>query len=112
MQKQPKGPATKRPLSRMKLWTIILVVVLIALGNPVSLAVGQTESRILKRQTARAIRNAGFWCDRMTDARIDKVKSLSGTTIVKVTCDDKINFAQYMLTMSPANKITKVEIWK
>lgn len=112
MQKQPKGLATKWPLSRMKLWTIILAVVLIALGNPVSLAVAQTESRILKRQTARAIRNAGFWCDRMTDARIDKVKSLSGTTIVKVTCDDKINFAQYMLTMSPANKITKVEIWK
>jgi hypothetical protein len=112
MQPRAKRLATKRPLSRVKLWTIILTVFLIALGNPVNLAVAQTESRMLQRQTARAIRHAGYWCDRVTDARIDKVKSLSGTTIVKVTCDDKINFAQYMLTISPANKIAKVEVWK
>lgn len=96
----------------MKLWAVVLAVFLIDLGNPINLAVAQTESRMLKRQTARAIRNAGFWCDRVTDARIDKVKSLSNRTIVKVTCDDKTKFAQYMLTMSPTNKITKVEIWK
>ncbi|HMF66699.1 MAG TPA: hypothetical protein VK602_03720 [Phyllobacterium sp.] len=71
------------------------------------------ESRMLQRQTARAIRNAGFWCDRITDARIDKVRSADGPTIVRVTCDDKTTFAQYSLTMNAGNnKITKIQPWK
>ncbi|CAN7635328.1 hypothetical protein LJR231_004859 [Phyllobacterium sp. LjRoot231] len=71
------------------------------------------QSRMLQRQTARAIRNAGFWCDKITDARIDKARSAGGPTIVRVTCDDKTTFAQYRLTMNADNsKIAKIEPWK
>ncbi|MDR6634844.1 hypothetical protein J2X72_003656 [Phyllobacterium sp. 1468] len=71
------------------------------------------QSRMLQRQTARAIRNAGFWCDKITDARIDKVRSAGGPTIVQVTCDDQTTFAQYSLTMNATNsKVTKIERWK
>lgn len=93
-------------------WTIILIAFLMVPSVSVNIAVAQTESRMLKRQTARVIRNAGFWCDKITDARIDRVKSASGATIVKVTCDDKTKFAQYMLTMSSDNRIMKIEDWK
>lgn len=89
----------------------ILSVCLVILCFSADVASAQTESRMLKRQTARVIRNAGFWCDRITDARIDKTRSADGPTVVKVTCDDKTNFAQYKLTMTADNKITKVENW-
>ena len=90
----------------------ILPVCLIIICASADVAWAQTESRMLKRQTARVIRNAGFWCDKITDARIDKARSADGPTVIKVTCDDKTNFAQYKLTMTAGNKITKVEAWK
>lgn len=69
------------------------------------------QVRILERQTARAIRAAGFWCNKISDARIDHVLSAAGPTIVLVTCDDKTRFAQYKLTMTPDDKISKIEVW-
>jgi hypothetical protein len=91
-----------------------ILMTLLILVSASELAAGQTlESRMLQRQTARAIRNAGFWCDRITDARIDKARSAGGPTIVQVTCDDKTTFAQYSLTMDAANsKIAKIEPWR
>lgn len=68
--------------------------------------------RLLERNTASAIRDAGFWCDKITNARIDRARSAVGPTIVQITCDDKITFAQYKLTMTAENKISKIEIWK
>jgi len=69
------------------------------------------QVRILERQTARAIRAAGFWCNQISDARIDHVLSAAGPTIVLVTCDDKTRFAQYKLTMTADDKIAKIEVW-
>jgi hypothetical protein len=77
----------------------------------VEAASGQSslQMRVLERQAGRAIRNAGFWCDKVTNATVDKVRSSMGTTIVQVTCDDKTAFAQYKLTMTKENKIAKIE---
>ncbi|MEK1851096.1 MAG: hypothetical protein AAAC48_04250 [Phyllobacterium sp.] len=75
-------------------------------------AAGSIKSNMLERRTARAIRNAGFWCDRITDAQIDKGLSSMGPTIVRVTCDDKTRFEQYKVTMTKDNKIAKIEPWK
>lgn len=90
----------------------VLSACLTILCAPADVALAQTDSRMLKRQTARVIRNAGFWCDKIIDARIDKARSADGPTVIKVTCDDKTNFAQYKLTITADNKITKVEVWK
>ncbi|MBZ9601229.1 hypothetical protein [Phyllobacterium chamaecytisi] len=91
----------------------ILPALLILLCASEIAAAEPLQSRMLQRQTARAIRNAGFWCDRITDARIDKARSAGGPTIVQVTCDDKTTFAQYSLTMNATNsKVTKIEPWK
>ncbi len=77
------------------------------------LAAAQTmQTNMLERRTARAIRNAGFWCDQVSDAYIDKALSSTGPTIVRVTCDDKTRFEQYKLTMTKDNKIAKIEVWK
>ncbi|MEK1890122.1 MAG: hypothetical protein AAAB35_21675 [Phyllobacterium sp.] len=70
------------------------------------------ERNMLERRTARAIRNAGFWCDQVSNAYVDKVLSSTGPTVVRVTCDDKTRFEQYKLTMTKDNKIAKIEIWK
>ena len=78
-----------------------------------SLAEAQTmEKNMLERRTARAIRNAGFWCDQVSNAYVDKVLSSTGPTVVRVTCDDKTRFEQYKLTMTKDNKIAKIEVWK
>lgn len=91
----------------------LLTVLLILLCASEIAAAEPLQSRMLQRQTARAIRNAGFWCDRITDARIDKARSAGGPTIVQVTCDDKTTFAQYSLTMNADNtKVKKIEPWK
>jgi hypothetical protein len=70
------------------------------------------QSSMLERRTARAIRNAGFWCARVSNAQVDKVLSSMGPTVVRVTCDDKTRFEQYKLTMTKDNKIAKIEAWK
>ncbi|TDQ20872.1 hypothetical protein DEV91_12198 [Phyllobacterium brassicacearum] len=76
-------------------------------------AAAQTaQMRILERQAARAIRNAGFWCDKVSEAEIDKVLSAQGQTVVRVTCDDRTRYEQYKLTMTPKNTIAKIEVWK
>jgi len=91
----------------------ILPALLLLLCASEIAAAQSLQSRMLQRQTARAIRNAGFWCDRITDARIDKPRSAGGLTLVQVTCDDKTTFAQYSLTMNADNsKISKIEPWK
>ncbi|NTS29921.1 hypothetical protein HQ945_01520 [Phyllobacterium sp. BT25] len=78
-----------------------------------NLAEAQTmEKNMLERRTARAIRNAGFWCDQVSNAYVDKVLSSTGPTVVRVTCDDKTRFEQYKLTMTKDNKIAKIEVWK
>jgi hypothetical protein len=90
----------------------ILPAVLLLLCTGDIAAAGSMQSTMLERRTARAIRNAGFWCDRVTDAQIDKVLSSMGPTVVRVTCDDKTRFEQYKLTMTKDNKIAKIETWK
>jgi hypothetical protein len=91
----------------------ILPALLILLCASEIAAAQSLQSRMLERQTARAIRNAGFWCNKITDARIDKARSAGGPTIVQVTCDDKTTFAQYSLTMNANNSnIAKIEPWK
>ena len=80
-----------------------------------AIAAAQThtlESNMLQRQTARAIRNAGYWCDRVSNAYVDKLLSATGPTIVRVTCDDKTRFEQYKITMNKDNRIAKIEVWK
>ncbi|WP_091949143.1 hypothetical protein [Phyllobacterium sp. YR620] len=78
-----------------------------------NLAEAQTmEKNMLERRTARAIRNAGYWCDQVSNAYVDKVLSSTGPTVVRVTCDDKTRFEQYKLTMTKDNKIAKIEVWK
>lgn len=56
----------------------VLSACLTILCAPADVALAQTDSRMLKRQTARVIRNAGFWCDKIIDARIDKARSADG----------------------------------
>jgi hypothetical protein len=70
------------------------------------------QTNMLERRTARAIRNAGFWCDQVSNAQVDKVLSSMGPTVVRVTCDDRTRFEQYKLTMTKDNKIAKIEVWK
>lgn len=75
-------------------------------------AAQSVQTNMIERVGARAIRHAGFWCDRVSNAQIDKVLSSMGPTIVRVTCDDKTRFEQYKLTMTKDSKIAKIEVWK
>lgn len=75
-------------------------------------AAQSAQTNMLERRTARAIRNAGFWCDQVSEAQVDKALSSIGPTIVRVTCDDKTRYEQYKLTMTKDNKIAKIEVWK
>jgi hypothetical protein len=90
----------------------LMLPALLALSCLTNIAAAQSmENNMLERRTARAIRNAGFWCDRVSNAYIEKVLS-TGPTVVRVTCDDKTRFEQYKVTMTKDNKIAKIEVWK
>jgi len=89
-----------------------LLISLIALVSVEPAVAQNLRIRMLERQTARTIRQAGFWCDKISDARIDKARSAMGPTIVRVTCDDGTRYMQYKLTMTADNKIEKIETWK
>lgn len=90
-----------------------ILAALVAFLCIANLAEAQTmEKNMLERRTARAIRNAGYWCDQVSNAYVDKVLSSTGPTVVRVTCDDKTRFEQYKLTMTKDNKIAKIEVWK
>lgn len=88
-----------------------LALLMLVCATDVSLA-QSLRVRLLERNTAKVIRDAGFWCDKITDARVDRARSAVGPTIVQVTCDDKTTFAQYKLTMTAENRISKIEVWK
>lgn len=64
---------------------------------------------MLERQTARLIRNAGHWCDRVSDMRVDKRKSTQGRQVVLVTCYDVRHFAQYELIVGSDNKVRSIK---
>lgn len=88
-----------------------LALLMLVYATDVSLA-QSLSVRLLERNTASAIRDAGFWCGKITNARVDRARSAIGPTIVQITCDDKTAFAQYKLTMTAENKISKIEVWK
>ncbi|WP_133123928.1 hypothetical protein [Phyllobacterium zundukense] len=89
-----------------------LPVLLMLAAMPGFAAAETVQTRTLERQAARAIRSAGFWCDKVSEAKIDQVLSASGPTVVRVTCDDRTRYEQYKLTMTPKNTIAKIEVWK
>ncbi|MBZ9657085.1 hypothetical protein [Phyllobacterium lublinensis] len=90
-----------------------VIAALLMLVTMAEYAHAQTaQTRMLERQTARAIRNAGFWCDKVSEAAVDKVLSALGPTVVRVTCDDRTRYEQYKVTMTPQNRIAKIERWK
>ncbi len=63
---------------------------------------------VLERQTARAIRNAGHWCDRVTDIREDKRQSTPERRVVLVTCYDVRHLAQYELVLGADYKVRSI----
>jgi hypothetical protein len=66
------------------------------------------QADMLERQTARFIRNAGYWCDRVSDMRVDKRQSTQVRRVVLVTCYDVRHFAQYELVLGSDNKVRSI----
>lgn len=66
------------------------------------------QADMLERQTARAIRNAGHWCDRVSDMREDKRQSTPERRVVLVTCYDIRHLAQYELVLGADNKLRSI----
>ncbi len=63
---------------------------------------------MMERRTARIIRNAGHWCDRVSDLQLDKRKSTPERRVVLVTCYDVRHFVQYELVVGSDNKVTSI----
>ncbi|WEK48863.1 MAG: hypothetical protein P0Y66_13815 [Candidatus Kaistia colombiensis] len=63
---------------------------------------------MLERQTGRAIRNAGHWCDRVSHMAVDTKVSTPKRRVVVVTCDDGTRYVQYSLVLGTDNKITSI----
>jgi len=61
-----------------------------------------------ERRAARLIRNAGHWCDRVRDMRLDKRKSTQIRKTVLVTCSDGRRFAQYELIVDKDNRLRSI----
>lgn len=66
------------------------------------------QADMLERQTARAIRKAGHWCDRVTDMQVDKRQSTPERRVVLVTCYDIRHLAQYELVVGADNKVRSI----
>jgi hypothetical protein len=115
MEQQAQQDSSARAGKTLETGLVMKRILLVLLILPLLVEIASAQSlrmRMLERQAARAIRNAGFWCDKVSDARVDQTRSAMGPTIVQVTCDDKTAFAQYQLTMTKDNKIAKIETWK
>lgn len=83
----------------MKVLTLLLATMLFP---------AMAQADMLERQTARAIRNAGHWCDRVTDMREDKRQSTPERRVVLVTCYDIRHLAQYELILGADNKLRSI----
>ena len=66
------------------------------------------NAAMLERQTGRAIRNAGHWCDRVSHMAVNTKVSTPQRRVVRVTCDDGTRYAQYDLVLSADDKITSI----
>lgn len=64
---------------------------------------------MMERRTARIIRSAGHWCDRVSDLQLDKRKSTPERRVVLVTCYDIRHFVQYELTVGSDNKVRTIK---
>lgn len=83
---------------------IVMLAALAAVMAPLP-----AHATMLERQTARAIRNAGHWCDRVSHMRVDTRVSTPKRRVVLVTCDDGTRYEQYSLVVGTDNKITSIE---
>lgn len=63
---------------------------------------------MMERRTARIIRNAGHWCDQVSDLQLDKRKSTPERRVVLVTCYDIRHFVQYELVVGSDNKVRSI----
>lgn len=66
------------------------------------------SSDMLRLEVRHHIRQAGYWCDRVSDIRTDLQAKAKGIVAVKVTCDNNARFAQYRLEFGPDKKIVKI----
>lgn len=66
------------------------------------------NAAMLERQTGRAIRNAGHWCDRVSHMAVNTKVSTPQRRVVRVTCDDGTRYVQYDLVLGADDKITSI----
>lgn len=66
------------------------------------------SAAMLERQTGRAIRNAGHWCDRVSHMAVNTKVSTPQRRVVRVTCDDGTRYVQYDLVLGADDKITSI----
>jgi flagellar basal body-associated protein FliL len=74
---------------------------IMALSMPASAA-------MLERQAGRAIRNAGHWCDRVSNMAVNTKTSTPQRRVVRVTCDDGTRYVQYDLVLGADDKVTSI----
>jgi len=67
------------------------------------------QATVLERQTGRAIRQAGHWCDRVSHMAVNQKVSVPTRRVVRVTCDDGTRYVQYDLIMKQDNTIASIE---
>ncbi|MGH6762019.1 MAG: hypothetical protein ACRECW_10595 [Phyllobacterium sp.] len=67
------------------------------------------NAEILERRAARLIRQAGHWCDRVSDIRYDQQLTAGGAPVVRVTCDDGTRYVQYRLELNRDNTVKSIK---
>lgn len=82
--------------------------ILISVGA-IAAASTLANAAILERQAGRAIRNAGHWCDRVSNIAVNDKVSTPARRVVRVTCDDGTRYVQYDLVLTPDNKVQSIE---
>jgi hypothetical protein len=86
----------------MKVATLSALAVVMAMPSP-------AMADMLERQAGRAIRNAGHWCDRVTNIAVNEKLSTPQRRVVRVTCDDGTRYVQYDLVLDSDNRVTSIE---
>jgi hypothetical protein len=83
---------------------LFLITVAVLVATP-----ALAESPMLERQTGRAIRNAGHWCDQVSHMAVNTKVSTPQRRVVRVTCDDGTRYVQYDLVLDGDNKIASIK---
>jgi hypothetical protein len=69
---------------------------------------GLSSANLMNWQVAKLIRDAGYWCDSISDIRPDLHAKGDGVIAVRVTCDTSARFAQYRLEFNDDDTLRSI----